>query len=105
MSLEASRRLEGFLNDAIKELGGSVADVGAKKGVQSLSETMAEVKAMIAGSLDRSKAKIIQQGQKMAAELEANSDLVVQKMEEHHQDAMTQFNDLLGNERAGDHSE
>jgi len=78
------------------------AETGAKSGVQSLGDTMAQIQKMVADSVGRVQQKMLAQGAKMAKDLEANGDLVVKKMDDQHQEAMTQFNDLLGNERAGD---
>jgi len=80
-----------------------MVDTGAKQGIQSLNDVMAEIKDMLSNSMNGVKAQMLEQGKRMASEYQENGQLVVKKMQEQHDDAMHQFNDLLGNERAGDH--
>ena len=81
-----------------------MVDTGAKQGIVSLNDVMTEIKDMLGKSMQGVKSKMLDQGKKMASEYEANGELVVKKMQEQHDDAMHQFSDLLGNERAGDHN-
>jgi hypothetical protein len=47
---------------------------------------------------------IVEQAKRQTSEITANGQLVVKKMQVEHDEAMQMFGDILGNERAEDHS-
>lgn len=95
----AGEKLDQFLTQAVNDLGGKdMPEIGAKASIGSIKGLLAEVKSVA----EAAKNDVASALKAMAADIEANGKLVAQKVRQEHEETMAAFNELLGNERAGD---
>lgn len=97
-TMAASRALDRMLEKAATEIKG-MPGPGAGKSVR---EILASANAEVASALTEFAQMVSDKKKAMAADIRANGALVVKKMSDDHDEAMTAFGDMLGNERAGD---
>jgi len=72
--------------------------VNSKASLSPLKEALMGVKR----AADNAAQMIVEQAKQQAEEINANGELVVRKMQQDHQETMSLFSDMLGNERAED---
>lgn len=93
----AGEKLDRFLTEAITDLGAkNMPD--EKPAIGSLAEAMQAVTAAAYAV----KAQAIKKAIDMRDDIEANGALVMKKLDDVHQQALSDMSAVLGNERAGD---
>lgn len=91
----AGQKLDRFLTEAVNELG-------AKKMPEGKPTNLADAMRAVTRAAEAVRSQALAKAEQMRADIEDNGALVLKKMDDIHQGAMSEMNAVLGNERAGD---
>jgi predicted transcriptional regulator len=91
----AGQKLDRFLTEAID-------DLGAKKMPDGKPTSLREAMQAVTRAAEAVRSQALDKAERMRTDIESNGALVLKKMDDIHQDAMSELNAVLGNERAGD---